>query len=324
MSRLNQILSVILVVQIALVGLVFFWPQPAAEAGGGPLISDFSASDVTGLTVNDNEDNRITLAKNGSEWVLPEADDFPADSEKITPILEKIAGIDTNRLVTETEASHKRLQVASDDFNRRVELTMAGGAQHELYVGSSAGAGATHVRIDDQTNVYLTAELSAFDVNAQAASWIDTLYFTVPQTATVALTLENANGTFEFEKENDTWTLKDLAEGETLNESNVTQLVNSASSVRMTEPIGKEEETSFGLDQPQAILTLTTADETYTLQVGAQDETDNSYVLKASNSPYYVRVAQFTGDSFVNKTRDDFLQQPPTEEPAPTDTGSSQ
>ena len=93
MSRLNQILSVILVVQIALVGLVFFWPQTTAEAGGGPLIPDFSASDVTGLTISDNEDNRLVLAKSGTEWVLPEADDFPADGEKITPILEKIAGI---------------------------------------------------------------------------------------------------------------------------------------------------------------------------------------------------------------------------------------
>lgn len=324
MSRLNQILSVVLVVQIALVGLMFFWPQPAAEAGGGPLISDFSASDVTGLTISDNEDNQLVLAKNGSDWVLPEADDFPVDGEKVTPILDKIAGIDTNRLVTETEASHKQLQVASDDFNRRVELSMAGGTKHDLYVGSSAGVGATHVRLDDQPNVYLTSELSAFDVNAKASGWIDTLYFTLPQTATVALTLENANGTFEFKKDGDTWTLADLAEGETLNESSITQLVNSASSVRMTTPIGKEEQAAFGLDQPQATLTLTTADETYTLQIGAQDETDSSYVLKASNLPYYVRVAQFTGDNFVNKTRADFLQQPPTEETTPTDTGSSQ
>lgn len=323
MNRQNQILTAILVVQIVLAGAIF-WPRTVASGvESGPLLADFQAGEVTRLTISDADGNQITLARSGEAWVLPEADEFPADGEKIEPLLENIEAIQTNRLVTRTDASHRRLQVADDDFNRRLELSLSDGRSHQLYLGSSAGASATHVRSDDNPEVFLTGDLTSWDANPQASAWIDTLYFTVPQTATLALTLENGNGTFEFEKEDETWTMLGLAEDETLNQSEVTRLVNQASSVRMTEPLGHEAQPAFGLDNPLATITLETEDETYTLRVGAQNEADNSYVMSSSTSPYYVRVAQFTGDAFVTPTRDSFLTPPPTAEPDPAAGDSS-
>jgi hypothetical protein len=51
----------------------------------------------------------------------------------------------------------------------------------------------------------------------------------------------------------------------------------------------------------------------YTLLVGAQSEQDNSYVLKSSESPYYVRVAEYTAQDWVENTREDFLDRPEAE-----------
>jgi hypothetical protein len=320
LNKPNQILTVILVAQLALAAFIL-WPRQAVSGSSGPLLPNFKAADVTGLTISDAEDNKLTLTKNGEAWVLAEAGDYPADSTKVTPLLEKIEKIKTNRLVTQTEASHPRLKVAADDFNSLLEITLTDNTTHKLYVGSSAGASATHVRADDQPEVYLTGDLTSFDANAQASAWIDTLYFTVPQTATTSLTLENANGTFEFVKEGETWTLAGLADDETFNENNFTTLLSQASGVRMTEPIGKEEEAAFGLDEPLATVTLETADKTYALSIGAKDDEDSTYVVKSSESPYYVRVAEFTAQSFSDKKREDFLQAPPTAEP---DADSSQ
>jgi YD repeat-containing protein len=323
MNRQNQILAAILVAQIALVAAIF-WPRTvASETAGGLLVKDVSPTDVVAMTISDADGNRIALAKDGEDWVLPEAGDYPAKADSITPFLEKLAGIQTNRLVTQTEASHKRLKVAQDDFERLVEFTLADGSTNQLYVGSSAGASATHVRVDSQEEVYLTGELSSFDANTAASAWIDTLYFTVPTTATVALTLENENGTFEFENDGGTWTMAGLDEDEVFDETTLTTLINQATSVRMTEPIGTEEQASFGLDNPAAVVTLETGstdsgqadDKTYTLRIGAKDEEDNSYVLSSSESPYYVRISEFTANNFIQKTRDDFLAAPPTSEP---------
>jgi len=95
----------------------------------------------------------------------------------------------------------------------------------------------------------------------------------------------------------------------------VNGLNNQATSFRMEAPVGVEEQASFGLDNPQATITLETPEETYTLLIGAQDTEDNSYFAKASNSPYYVRISNFTADSFVAKTRENFIQDPPTPTP---------
>lgn len=319
-GRHNQILIILLVVQIA-VGAVIFWPRTVASDTGGPLLAEFNAQDVVELTISDGDDNHVTLTKQGDDWVLSEAGDYPANEEDVISLLESITGVQTNRLVTQTEASHQRLGVAGDDFSRRLEITMTDGSSHNLFVGSSGGVGATHVRADNQAEVYLTGELSAFDANALASSWIDTLYFSLPQTATTKLTLENENGTFEFVRADDSWALTDLAEDEVLMEGSVTTLVNQASSIRMSEPIGTEERPAFGLDSPTATITLETPDETFVLKVGAQEPDDNSYFFSASNSPFIVRLPEFDGNNFVNKTRDDFLEEPPAPE---TETESSE
>ncbi|MCL4298310.1 MAG: DUF4340 domain-containing protein [Anaerolineae bacterium] len=314
MSRFNQILAVILVAQIALAAFVL-WPRAAASSGGGPLLPDYKAADVTGLTLSDSEGNKLALAKSGDNWVLPEADDYPVDSAKVTPLLDKIEKIRTNRLVTQTEGSHSRLKVAAGDFTSLVEIQLKDGASHKLYIGSSAGAAATHVRADDRPEVYLAGDINSFEASPQAGSWVDTLYFTVPQTATTSLTLENANGTFEFTKDGEQWTMPGLAGDETFNENNFTSLFSQASGIRMTRPLGKTEDPAYGLDKPQAVLTLKTADKTYTLSIGTKDETDNTYVVKSSESPYYVRVSEGLVNTFLEKKRDDFLQAPPTAEP---------
>jgi hypothetical protein len=322
MNRTNRILAAVLVAQIVLVA-VAFWPRPASVAGGESLFVGLEAEQITQLTISDVTGKRIKLAKETGDWVLPEADNYPCTENKVPQFLEKIVTLKTNRLVTQTPASHKRLKVADDDFERKVELELADGTTRRLYLGSSPSYGATHVRVVGQNEVYL-ASLSSSDAGVSASNWVDTLYFSVTQDQIVALTLENQNGRFEFEKdEAGTWTMKDLAPDETFNENNVTSLVTRVSSLRMLRPLGKTEQDDYGLKEPSAVVTVETRDEegntkSYTIRVGSKSEEDNSYVVSSSESPYYVRMSDYTVKDFVEKVRDDFLELPPTPTPEPT------
>ena len=327
MSKLNKILSIVLGLQLALTAFIF-WPKPAAPAGQ-PLFADVTAGDVVKLTIKDNDGNVLGLAKNGAGWVLPEADDFSIPAGKISELLAKLEGIKTNRLVTQTQASHNRLKVGQDDFNRLIELKLADGTRHTLYVGSSGGAGVTHVRADDHPQVYL-ADINAFNVNAQPAGWIDAPYVEIPQESVVAAALKNTNGTFEFTKDGDSWTMLDLAGDEVFNEYGLTGMLTNAATVRMTAPLGKEAKQTYGFDNPLAESTLTYQKDNSSPTLpshGGTKADENSYYLKSSESPYYVTVSGFTGDSFVNKTRADFLQAPPAEDNgtagAPESSGSN-
>ncbi len=322
MRRVNRILAAVLAVQIVLVAVVF-WPRPASVASGESLFAGLEAEQIARLTISDETGNQVKLAKEMGSWVLPEANDYPCLGNKVPEFLEKIVALRTNRLVTQTPASHKRLKVANDAFERRVELELADGTVHRLYLGTSPRYGATHVRADGQNEVYL-ASLSASDAGVNASNWVDTLYFSIAQDQLVALTLENNNGRFEFEKdEAGAWTMKDLAADETLNENNVKSLATRVASVRMLSPLGKTERDEYGFKEPSAVVTVETGDaegntKTYTLRVGAKDDEDNSYVVISSESPYYVRVSEYTVKDFVERTRDDFLELPPTPTPEPT------
>ncbi|MFZ5917766.1 MAG: DUF4340 domain-containing protein [Chloroflexota bacterium] len=323
MKRSNQILAVVLAVQIVL-GAVVFWPEKATGlTEGASLFAGLQADQIVRLTIQDASGNRLTLAQSGGAWVLAEADDFPTTG-KVAEFIEKIVQLQADRLITQTASSHKRLKVTDSDFERWITFELADGAVHNLYLGTTPSYGAVHVRADDTDEVYLASGLSASDANAQASAWIDTLYFSAPTDDMVALTLQNASGTLDFEKgENGAWTMKGLSADETFLESSLTTLLNRLSSLRMSRPLGKQQKEEYGLAEPLAVITLQTRDaagvsKTYSLRVGARSETDESYAVISSESPYVVHVSSYTAGDFVDKTRQDFIELPPTPTPEPT------
>ena len=315
MKRHNQILIGVLIIQIIL-GVVVFWPRSTEAVGSEPVFTDLEAGDIVALTIVDGDGNSVTLRQVTGNWVLPDADDYPAQADKITPLLDKLVGLTTGRLVTRTDASHKQLQVAADDFVRRIVFETAEGKEHTLYLGSSPSYGATHFRLDSQSETYLTSDISNWETNATASSWVDTGYQNVPQADVTRLAVENGNGTFVFIMDDEgNWTMEGLAEDETLAETKVTAAVQQASSVNMIEPLGREEQAAYGMGAAKAVATIETAAKTITLRVGAQDSDDNSYVVTSSESPYFVRVSEYSVQALVENARDDFLELPPTPTP---------
>ncbi len=213
MKKHNQILVAVLLVQIAL-SAVLLWPRQAVSGGESePLLGDLAVADVVALIVEDHDQNRMPLSQEAGQWVLSELGAYPTDAAKVNQLLNKLVAINTGRLVTRTDSSHKRLQVARDDFMRRVELKTADGESVIVYLGSSPRYGATHVRREGQDETYLTDDLGSWEANTSAAAWIDATYFYVVQDDIVSLTLENSNGSFTFSKdEADQWIMAGLAE----------------------------------------------------------------------------------------------------------------
>lgn len=346
-ERLNQLLVGLLVIQVIL-SVVVFWPKAPAAAQAEPLFPALTAGeedgeedggepaenvvDIVDLRIADAEGNEVHLARVDGEWVLPEADNFPANVDRIQPILEGIAGLNTARLVTRTDASHKQLQVAKSDFSRRIIFETTDGEAYTLFLGSSPSYGATHFRVAGQKEAYLTSDLSAWEIGATAVTWIDAQYQNVALSDVQQMTLENESGVFVFfreetdddEDEEETgaeapWTMEGLEADETLAPTRITAMIRQAAVINMLAPLGREEKAEYGLDDPTAVATLELADKTVTVRVGARvgDQLDDGYVVKSSESPYYVHVAEYSVQNLVENGRDDFLETP---QPTPTPT----
>jgi len=325
MTRRNLFLTGLLILQLVLVAAVF-WPRSStAGKEGASLFAGVEAGRIARLTIRDGQGKSIVLAKGAQGWVLPEADDYPCQADKVESLTTKIAGLKANRLVAQTDSSHKRLKVADEEYERLIEFVLDDGVLHRLYVGSAPAYRATHIRADGQKEVYLTSDLSAQDASLEVTNWVNRNYLVVPQDQIVAITLENANGRFEFEKQGEVWTMSDLALSETLNEGAVRTLVNRVATVILLQPLGKEKKAEYGMDRPNAVVTLRThseeaGDKSYTLWVGARDAADNNYIVKSSESEYYVKVSQYSVNDLVEKKREGFLQLPPTPTPTPEST----
>ncbi len=316
LNKINIILIVLLVIQLLLMAAVY-WPK--AAAGQSELkLEGVTKDNITALHITDAEGKEIALQKTDKGWVLPEMDNYPVDESKVAPLLEKLEGFKTRRLVTRTKDSHKQLQVADDNFMRRLEITTADGKMHILYIGASSGPGATHVRLSAEPEAYLTGDLTSWDVNTAPSSWIDNLYFTLDKDAVLSLSLKNSAGQLDFSKDDEgNLVLDDLQEGEEMDTAAANGLLNRVISVRMSRPLSRKEDPAYGLDKPQASVILRAKtdkegkEESYTLLLGNKDPANpkgNEYVLHASSSPYYVLVSNYIADDLNQKTRQDFIK----------------
>lgn len=320
LSRLNLFLLGAAVVQLLIVAWVY-WPRPSGPSGA-PLLLSLSADQVTRLVITGTDDQTVELERSDSGWVLAGTEGYPAGTEKISTTLTSLVGMTTDRMVTSTAGSHARLQVAEDNYVRRITLTTPDGNK-VVYLGSSAGAGATHVRVDGEDATYLTGSLATWDLETTPSAWVNPSYFTLPADQVSSFALENSAGKLTFVKDaNGAWTLQDATGDEQVLADNISSLLTRATSINLTAPLGITEKPEYGMAAPTATLTFETTNEqnqaeTYTLTLGAKDASGEGYILKASNMPHFARIAAYTGDEFAAKTRADFLAPPEDQAAAP-------
>lgn len=305
-----------------------------------------SVDQVTGLSITDEAGEQIQLAKNEDRWWVllssGEKEDltrgsqcsdevttscFPAVNHRVETFLSSLAVLDTSRLVAQSGPSRTRLKVAEYSFVRRVEVEQADGGRSTLYIGTAPRIGATHVRAAQQTAVYLADSLSSADADTAISNWIDTAYFRATEAEILSLKVSNANGTLTFtQDETGQWQMDGLRDGESFNAGQLFAMLPSVTNLHMVEPLGETELPAYGIDRPNAVLTIVSSAEgenslARTLSIGAKYEEGLNYVVKSSESPFYVLASGYNVERFIETTRDGFLV---ADEPAPTQEGDGE
>lgn len=341
LNRSNLILAVLLLIQLTLLGIAAISAARLEPARTEPLLTAFSTEAVERITVADDLGHEVSLAKNEAGWVLPNADDFPVDTAKVEELLDKIAGLNTSRLIASNPSSLARLEVKDSDFQRRLNLTSASSTA-VIYLGGSGGANTTYVRRADDDRVYLGMGLNTWEAPTQVSLWIDTSYVNVPQDDIFALRLDNSHGSFSFQRDGEAW-FYDGAD-EAVDEVQMASLLRNAASIRMAAPLGRQARDEYGLDNPQITLrvwhrqAVETADEatddeatddesdqaaeaqveytetSYALTVGAE-QTDGNFALQSSTNDYIALARPAVVNAFADVSHETLM--PPAEEPAP-------
>lgn len=323
MNKTNLFLLATLVIQAILIAIIIVsGGNNTTNTEATALLADFNRDAVTSITITNGTDGKqIRLNKmDDGTWGLADINNYPVQDARVTSLFDLLAGLNTSRLISDNASNQRRLKVADEDYERKVELVQ-GDQTITVYVGTSGGANATHTRISGSDNVYLNRDISGTSVSAELSTWAKTDYIVADATKVVSMTLTNANGTFEFEKVGDAWQMLGLETGETFNEENFTALLDKIVAFNLRKPLGTEALPEYGMDTPLATVTIVvrdtlvtgegenstgqTLDTTYELVIGARYE--DGYAVKSNKSDFYVLASAFYATDFTEETREEFL-----------------
>jgi hypothetical protein len=161
-----RLLSLLLVVQLA-VAAYLYWPR-TVERNAPDALATLAADTVTQFTVSDG-DSSVTLARAGDDWTLENG--LSADPIKVANMLQALTEQQPGYPIANSASAPQRFKVAEDDFQRRIELASADGAQ-TVYLGTSPAFRKIHARRSDDDAVYLL-QLNSYDAPTASASWLD-------------------------------------------------------------------------------------------------------------------------------------------------------
>ena len=309
MSLQNKVLAAILALQ-AVVLVVVFWPKTAGP-GIEQFIEGLEEPDVVSVIIADGEGKSIRVNRSPFGCVLPDADGYPCTRGRLRDFLQRIVPLTTASLVTDAAESHARFNVAEDSFERTIELELADGLRHKFYLGTSPGGRSGHVRLEGEDKVYLAPGLSAFDAPVGADRWVDPVYFSVPLDQVTTLTIENASGEVSLARdENGEWMLDGESSDTPIDQDEARRVAATATSIRLSHPLGKQEMDSYSLGTPDAVVTVKTGDDGagQELRIGPIVADYDGHVAKSSESAYYVVIDSAIAQGLIGLTNELLLK----------------
>jgi hypothetical protein len=287
MERNTRLLTYLLAIQIAVIGALWYRAGTQADAAAGSLLT-LDRSALTAIEIAENDTTSVRLEKGADGWVLPALDGLPAETEKVTGLIEKLEDADAAWPVARSEASANRFEVTEAKYQRRIRFFAGDDAVGELYLGTSPGFRRVHARRADSSDVYAIT-FAVFEAPAKAEEWLDK---TLLQAKGVLSRIVHSDG-WALAKEGDAWLLADRAEGETTDGDAARDIVSKVNDLRV---LGRADAPPAADATPAFTLTLTTdAGERALRFYRADDKSD--FVVNASDRPGQYRVAAYIGEA---------------------------
>jgi hypothetical protein len=171
-SRAIPGLLLALLLQLALVALIY-WPAVAPlESTEDPGVPPLNAVEVDAVVIGDSDGNLARLERRGDAWRLPALQGLPADPEKVAKLLDALLTTAYQWPVANSTAARQRFEVADYLHRRRVELLSGGETRRVLYLGTSPGFRKVHARIEGHDDIRSLA-FNVHDAPATDGAWVD-------------------------------------------------------------------------------------------------------------------------------------------------------
>jgi hypothetical protein len=320
MKSTHSILSVLLLVQLGLGAYTWNSAASTSEVGKRKLIG-LQVGDVTEVEIASKpskEGEKVTsvkLVRDGENWTLASAGNYPAEAEKVKEVLKKLLALEVGTPIARRKANHNALRVGDRDYDRRIGLK-GGGKTFSLVLGSAKGT-SVYIREGTGEEVYWAKGLSTWALSDRASNYVDTQYVKLDSPTTV--TIKNSTGEFAIIKDaQGDWSVSGLTPGVPLKQSEIQSFVDKAAKIALSTPVGKEVKPEYKLDEGVTVTLEKLAEakkegedagKTEHLSYRIGPEVDGKFYCLAEGRDFVVEVSKWAVEKLLQQKAEDFLKE---------------
>ena len=120
-GKYNRILWPLLFAQIVITGIVYFYTGILRGPDAPRMLLTLDGNSVETLRIIGPGEKSVLLekAKKSGEWGLPEFDGFPANSQAVTQLIDRLTNTELGMQVSKQADSFDRMKVADNNLSER-------------------------------------------------------------------------------------------------------------------------------------------------------------------------------------------------------------
>lgn len=303
MRRTLVILSGLLALQIAgALGFALSRPDYGAFEASEPLVT-FDAEAVKEVTIHEGGGESVVLRRSEDGWTLPALDGFPASSEKVSDLLQRLNSLKKGLPVALSGSAQKRFKLTEEEHERRIVLRGDDGALGEVLFGTSPAYRQVHARTPDDEAVFSVA-FAIYEAAARAEDWMDRDYLEVPEDDIVRVELPS----LALVRDDDRLVVEGLGEDEQTVEDEAKSLLRQLARPGFTAVEGRGEAALARIGEPDLAVTLERKDgATLTYRV-KKLEGEDEYLLASSEHDYLFRMPKYAVQALLDASRDKLVE----------------
>ncbi|MBI2641627.1 DUF4340 domain-containing protein [Candidatus Roizmanbacteria bacterium] len=289
-ARLKKLIALIILLVFAYFlkdfAVTFFASKPQQPS------SSLEKSAISEILIK-NDKQEFSLYKKGGRWLTKKAgEEFQADEEKISQIIESIAVLKKDEIVSKNKNKHEEFGIG----NQTITLK-SGGKSYVIFVGDSAGITKNYVRIDDENEVFAA---TGFDTVFADTDFLDlSLHLIKDENFITSVTTYLEGNTLSLEKKGNDWKIEDR----TAKKDRVDFFLNDLKTLKAKDILKKQENY---LDV-NPILSIIIKENNKEKNIGFYSQNEEEYFVRINPSSYdYIVASGFVAS--LKKEEKDFFE----------------
>jgi len=302
---------ILLIVALGLGAYIYFVEskrEPAESAANKkPSVFTVDPDKVEEIQVKSASGETTTLKKTGAKWQITSPETLDADETEVTGLLSTLKGLEIQRTIDEKPATVN--QYGLDPVRIGIGFRAAGDtAMHKLELGSKTPTGGDlYARVEGQPKVFLISSYVEDSLNKTTFAFREKNVLKFARDDVDNISLETTAGTpVALTRKGSDWRLSKPIDAKA-DFGTVDNIVGQLYQARMKSivaPDGTKDLKKFGLEKPDATVTLGAGSTRATLAIGTKHD-DTSLYARDLSRPMVFTVDKTLLDD-LKKKPDDF------------------